>query len=363
MMKGIYMTKRNTMLIVDDNYIGRVMLEQQFRDDYTIISAENGEEAVTLAMKCKDCLAAILLDLYMPVMDGFQVLARLKKFGISDVVPIFVVTIESAADKLKQAFDLGAVDVIEKPFCPSIARQRILNAIELFSHRNHHKMMFDAMNGNNNIYINKSIDIGISVNEMLCSVIEFRGNEDSGHIDRVKRITKLLTSRLSAKHEELKLDRRSVELIGEASVLHDIGKITIPDSILNKSGRLTTEEFEIVKSHSARGCELIDSAAELRNSEFYRYCYDICRYHHERVDGRGYPDRLTGDSIPIWSQIVSVVDVYDALVSKRCYKPAIQHRDALDMMMNGECGAFDTQIMVVFMEISDEIKMMYKNAV
>lgn len=354
------MEKADTIIIVDDNYVGRVILDQLFRDEYNIISAENGEEAIEVIEKNRSRLAAILLDLYMPVMDGFQVLRRLNSTGLTEEIPVFIISVENSGDKIMCAYDLGAADIIEKPFNPHFSRRRISNTIELYNHRRSMKNKLIEQNDTIIAQDGKINELASCVNDMLSSLIEFRSVEGGAHISRVRTMTRLVLSRLTERFEKYSFDKYSIELISDASVLHDIGKIAIPDSILSKPTKLSIDEFELVKGHTTKGCEILASMDFLKGSDIYRYSYDICRHHHERVDGRGYPDRLTGDEIPVWAKIVSIVDVYDSLVSSRCYKPAYYHEKALDMIMNGECGAFDNQVLIVFLELAEEIRMMYR---
>lgn len=355
------MKKAGKLLIVDDNYIGRVILEKQLSDEYDVISAENGQQALELAAEHRKDLSAILLDLYMPVVDGFQALEKFKEMGITDEMPVFVISIENSGEKLSRAYDLGAADIIEKPFNPQVSLKRIRSTVELYANRAELKKIVDMQQSTINRQSREMYGQSMNLSAHLASLIEFRGTEDSGHADRVKSLTEKMLNSYASKHPDAELDEHTIELISEASVYHDIGKISVPDSILLKNDYLTEDELETVRTHAAKGCEILKSVRELEDTELYRYCYDICRWHHERVDGRGYPDRISGERIPLWSHIVGIAEVYDALVSRRSYRPAFSHERAIEMIMNGECGAFRNDVLVVFVELSDEIKMMYRD--
>jgi putative two-component system response regulator len=251
---------------------------------------------------------------------------------------------------LAEAYDMGAVDVITKPFMMNFIRCRISNIIELYMHRNNMmKIINDQM---------ERLDRqNRQLVETLASVVEFRDCESGEHVKRMGRLTRILLQRLSRTYPEYYLPEAEIEKITMASELHDVGKISIPDAILNKPGRLTNEEFEIMKQHTVRGCELLESMpGGTLDSDIYDYSYDICRHHHERWDGRGYPDGLSGDEITIWAQIVSLADVYDALTSPRVYKPPIEPEVAVQMIMNGECGTFNPKMLDVFQKSLDEIR-------
>lgn len=340
---------RNTILIVDDMEINRAILAEGFKDGYHILEAENGQEAVDI-LKENDDIAAVLLDIMMPVMDGLGVLREMKDNGLISHIPVFIITASDSEKTLMDAYNLGAVDIISKPFMMNFLKCRIGGVIELYRHRNELEEIVDEQ-------VKTLNSINRSMVETLASVIEFRDCESGEHVKRISGITEVLMNAVSEMYPEYNYTQMEIEKIAMASVLHDVGKIAIPDGILNKPGRLTNEEFDIMKQHTTKGCEILESMpAGILDKEVYNYSYDICRHHHERWDGRGYPDGLKGDEISICAQIVAIADVYDALTSPRVYKAAFEHEKAVDMIFNGECGTFNPKLLEAFRSSLDKIK-------
>ncbi len=342
--------KRRSILIVDDMDINREILAEAFKDKYDIIEAENGVEAVKHIEDGSEDIAAVLLDMIMPEMNGTEVLKKMNEDGTIIHIPVFIITAENNEDTLMEAYNLGAVDVIVKPFMLTFLRCRIENIIELYSHRND---LEDIVNEQ----VHKFSKFNKSMIEALASLVEFRDCESGEHIKRMCGLTEILMNKVSNMYPEYRLPKSEIDKIVSASVLHDVGKIAISDSILNKPGKLTPEEFEIMKSHTIKGCEILKKMPSLLDDSVYNYSYDIARHHHERWDGRGYPDHLVGDKISIWAQVVSVVDVYDALVSPRVYKNAFDYDVAVKMIMNGECGAFNPKVLKAFELSLDKIRL------
>lgn len=334
--------EKNVILIVDDMEINRVVLAETFKDNYEIIEAENGEEALKV-INSNDKVAAVLLDLLMPVMGGLDVLREMNKSGKINNVPVFIVTGASDDPMLMDAYNLGATDIIAKPIMPDFIKCRINNVLELYRHRYDLESLLEAK-------VEKLNLINQSMIEALANIIEFRDGESGEHVKRISSLSKKILLKLNDKYPEYYLPREEIDKIANASILHDVGKIAIPDSVLTKPGRLTKEEFEIMKSHSVKGCEILSHIPNLLDEDTYKYSYDICRHHHERWDGKGYPDGLSGDEISIWAQAVSIVDVYDALISPRVYKAPFPHDVAVKMIYNGECGTFNPKILEAFNE-------------
>ena len=338
---------KNTILIADDAKINRKMLGMIFEEQYCILEAEDGEEAIRLLEEHKDALAILFLDLMMPKKIGLDVLSYMTEKGYMNLIPVIMITGESNAVSDEKAYEYGVSDIIYKPFEERIVMRRTKNIIELFEKRIELETNLDKRTKE----LRKSQETLEKNNEFLInalsSVVEFRSAEAGEHIIRVKTFTKILLNYIYEYFPEYELKKEQIDLITNASALHDLGKIAIPDHILLKPGKLTEDEFEEMKKHTIYGCELLEKFKQ-EDSEFYQYCYDICRHHHERYDGKGYPDGLKGDEIPIWAQAVSVVDVYDALVSKRVYKSAYDVLEASRMIAAGECGVFSPQIMQVF---------------
>lgn len=339
---------KNSILIVDDQEINRVILAELFKDEYNVLQAENGEQALKI-INSDNSIIAIMLDLIMPVMDGMSVLIELNRSGKIYHTPVFIITAADNMQLLSGAYSLGAVDVISKPFRMCFIKSRISNIIELYRHRDE---LVDVVNEN----VAKIAKLNDKMVEVLATLIEFRDCESGEHVKRIRMITMKLLTRICEMYPEYYLEKEAIDKIAKASILHDVGKIAIPDSILQKPGMLTPEEFEIMKIHTVKGCDILaEMPADIMDEEVYRYSYDICRHHHERWDGRGYPDGLKGDEIPIWAQAVAVADVFDALTSPRVYKAAFDYDTAISMINDGECGLFNPKVLAAFNDVVAEL--------
>lgn len=332
---------KNTILIVDDVEFNRDMLSEILETDYKIMMAEDGEQAIELIHENRDKLAAILLDLMMPKMNGYEVLRVLNTESILEDIPVLIISTEMSVNSEKECFEAGVAEFIHKPFDEQLVRTRVKNIVSLYLYKGHLEETVAKQTQTLRYRNTKLI-------ECLGSVVESRSAESGDHIRRVAEYTKILADELSKSYPEYGLERQDVEVIGRASMLHDIGKIAIPDSILLKPGRFTPDEFEVMKTHSAKGADLIREMDDIWDEEYKVASYEIARHHHERYDGKGYPDGLTGDEIPIAAQIVSVADVYDALISKRCYKEPFGKQKAFEMITGGECGTFSPKLMDCF---------------
>lgn len=341
---------KQQILIVDDEYINRALLAEMFQDEqdvYELVEAENGEEAIRLIEKGHD-IALILLDVVMPVMDGFRVLEYMKEKGLINEIPVILITGETIQDSEDKAYAFGVADVIHKPYYPHIVKRRSGNIIELYQNKRNMEIRLREQEIAIRAQEKQLRENNEFMLDALSSVVESRSAETGDHTRRIKYYTRILAAYLKEHFPQYGVTDAQVDEIASASVLHDVGKIGISDTILLKPGRLTNEEFELMKTHTTIGCELLEKVYRDRTSEFYRYCYDICRHHHERWDGRGYPDHLAGDAIPLSAQLVSVADVFDALVSPRVYKSSFTNEKAFDMIMNGECGQFSPDILKCF---------------
>lgn len=335
------MIKRDTLLIVDDMEVNRAILQNVFKDDYHILEAENGAQALALLNEHHNVIAAVLLDIVMPEMDGYEVLKEMGRKKLLKTVPIIIITSKGSKESESWALELGASDIIVKPFEPKVVWQRVQNIIEL----NLHKLHLEELVEEQAVRLRNSNDMMM---DALSSVIEYRSTESGQHILRIRMFTKILLEEVVHCHPEYDLTQREINIIASASAMHDIGKIAIPDAILNKPGPLTKEEYEIMKTHSMKGCEILAGLPRLGDREYIAYAYNICRYHHERWDGRGYPDGLKGDNTPICAQVVGVADAFDALTSDRVYKKAFSAEKASQMILNGECGTFSPKILECF---------------
>ena len=338
----------NSILVVDDVEINRALLVELFKDEYNVIEAENGTQALEI-INSDNSITAVMLDLIMPVMDGMGVLSEMNRSGKIYRIPVFIITAADDAEMLSAAYGLGAVDIISKPFQMCFIKSRINNIIELYRHRNELAVMVEEN-------IEKINRLGGKMVETLATLIEFRDCESGEHVKRIRYITQVLMTKVSEMFPEYYVDRSGIEKIAMASILHDVGKIAIPDNILKKPGRLSPDEFEIMKIHTVKGCDILaEMPTDIMDHEVYRYSYDICRHHHERWDGRGYPDGLVGDEVSIWAQVVALADVFDALTSARVYKPAYSNEKAIEMINNGECGLFNPKVLKAFNEIAPQI--------
>lgn len=341
------MREDKAILIVDDVDINRAILAEIFKEDYRILEACNGEQAIKIINNDIE-VSAVLLDVLMPKVNGLDVLRCMNKTGKIDRIPVFLITAAESKEMLLEGYKLGAVDIITKPFMAHFLKHRINNVIELYEHRNSLESIVEKQ-------VERLNNMNRSIVELLATVIEFRDCESGEHVRRISGLTKILMKKVSEIYPEYYLSDQEIEKVSTSSILHDIGKISIPDSILNKPGKLTKEEFEIIKQHTIKGCEILKSVPMIMDEGIYNYSYDICRHHHERWDGKGYPDGLSGDDISIWAQVVSVADVYDALTAERVYKDAFPHDVAVQMIYNGECGTFNPKVMHAFQEAMDEI--------
>lgn len=347
------MIKRDTMLVVDDMEVNRAILCEIFNDHYRMLEADNGRKALEIIEGEKERLAIILLDIVMPEMDGFQVLENIYQTVMHEV-PVMLITGDTTAMPEERGFDLGVADVVRKPFEAHIIRRRVANVVNLWDHKNNLEELVKEQTVQLRQTTNKIIDT-------LSTVVEFRDLESGEHITRIKGFTRILLNYVMKKYPEYGITQDQKEKIIQASVMHDVGKIAIPDHILLKPGKLTDEEFEIMKQHTVKGCDIINTISFIDDKEFFRYCYEICRHHHERYDGRGYPDRLKGEDIPISAQIVSLADVYDALVSERVYKKAFTPDQAYEMIQSGQCGTFSPKILECFKMAKGEFEELKKS--
>lgn len=336
------------ILIVDDSQINREILAEMLGDEYRIHDAASGKECIKLLDQYGTGISLVLLDIVMPEMDGFEVLDYMAEHHWIEDIPVIMISSEDSVSYIRKAYELGVSDYISRPFDAHVVYQRVLNTIKLYAkQRRLITLVSDQMyerDKNNRMMVS-----------ILSQIVEFRNGESGSHVVNIKRITELLLDRLPMRTNKYTLSSTEQLLIPMAAALHDIGKIGIDDKILNKPGRLTKEEFEIMKTHSAIGANMLESLEQFHDEPLIKIAHDICRWHHERYDGRGYPDGLKGDEIPISAQIVSIADVYDALVSERVYKKAYTHEKAMDMILNGECGTFNPVLLECLKDIQDEL--------
>ena len=340
---------KDKVLIVDDSELNREFLSDILEDDYELLLSENGFDALIQMKNNLNDIALVLLDLVMPEMDGFKVLSYMKKYNWIQDIPVVIISSDFSAENIEKAYELGAEDFINRPFNVSIVKRRVSNLITLYAKQKKLKNIVTQQ-----IYEKeKRSNLMISI---LSHIVEFRNGESGLHVLHINNITEKLLHSLVRNHEDIRLSSSEIALIRTASSLHDIGKISIPTEILNKPGRLTQEEFEIMKTHSQIGSDMLSSLKLGKKDPLIQVSYEICRWHHERWDGRGYPDGLKGDEIPLSAQVVSLADVYDALTSERCHKKAIPHEEAMQMILDGKCGAFNPKLLAALIDIEDDLK-------
>ena len=341
------MSLKPKILIADDSAMNRAILVEMLGDGYDVIEAENGREAVRVLQTAPE-IDLLLLDIMMPEMDGFEVLEQMKRYGWIDEVPVVMISAENGSAYVERAYDLGATDFISRPFDMAIVRRRVTNTLMLYTKQ---KQLVGLVA--RQVYENqKSNNLMINI---LSHIVEFRNGESGSHVLHIHTATELILNHLVKKTDKYKLSAADIAMIGTASSLHDIGKINIPEEILNKPGRLTKEEFDIMKTHTTIGAHILENLPFQQDEPLVKVSYEICRWHHERWDGRGYPDGLKGEEIPIAAQVVALADVYDALTSERCYKKAFDHDTAVRMILNGECGTFNPLLMECLTEVADEL--------
>ena len=345
-------TERNkpTVLIVDDSSMNCDMLTSMLQDDFKLITASNGEECIDVLNKYGFGISLVLLDIFMPVMDGFEVLAYMNKNNLLNDIPVIMISGADSESFIRRAYSMGASDYISRPFDEKVVYRRVYNIIKLFGKQRRLTSLAERQAREQEKNSRIVIDI-------FSRLMEFRSGESEMHfVRRVNIVTELLAEELMKKTDKYKLSWADCSLIETASSLHDVGKAYIDTDILNKPGKLTKEEFEKVKLHTVLGEQMLDGITAYKDEKLLKIAKEICRWHHERYDGSGYPDGLKGDEIPISAQLVSVADVYDALVSKRAYKDAYSHDEAVHMILNGECGSFNPLLLECFKEISKKIR-------
>ena len=340
--------ERAKILIVDDDAMNRAVLSDLLCDEYDIIEAKDGEEALLILEKDAQDITLVLLDMVMPGRDGLEVLAVMNEKGWIKGTPVVMISAETSSKQVSKAFELGVTDFIYRPFDQMVVQTRVRNTIRLYV-----KQMQLSELVTNKIYERtRNSDMLISI---LSHIVEFRNGESGQHVLHIKTLTDILLRALLRRSDEYNITEDDINSIATASAMHDIGKITIPSEILNKPGRLTPEEFEIMKQHSMNGAKMLDGMHFFKNESLMKYTYEICRWHHERWDGRGYPDGLKENEIPISAQVVSIADVYDALTSDRCYKKAFPHEKALAMISNNECGVFNPLLLECLNDVANTL--------
>ena len=341
--------EKPVILLVDDSMMNRMMLASILGEDYRILEAENGKRCLEQLRAKAGQISLVLLDINMPVMDGFEVLRTMNTNHTIEDVPVIMISSDDSEEVIRKAYELGASDYVNRPFDAKIVYRRVSNTIKLYAkQRRLVQMVSDQIRARE-----KNTDVLVGV---LSQIVEFRNGESGSHVRHIRVITETLLHRLMELTNRYDLTPEQQGNIPLASALHDIGKIGIDEAILNKPGRLTAEEFAVIKTHSMLGAEMLQKTESFADQPLLQTAYEIARWHHERWDGKGYPDGLKGDDIPISAQLVSMADVYDALTSERCYKKAFPHETAVQMITNGECGAFNPLLIQCLLDVQGELK-------
>ena len=358
---------RDTILIFEDDVESRKKLAEIFQDKYKVLGASDEREGLKILREHATSIAVVLVNLMIPVKDNFQVMQRLGEKKFLTRIPFIMITSEKTAEYEKKGYECGMVSYIKKPFHSGIVRQLVDNVVEVFQY----KMQLEVTVKNQteklkkqNEMLKKLTEKQKHMNEViinsLSNIVEFRNLESEQHIKRIRELSMCLGTSVMKLYPEYALTEEKIEIIGWASSLHDIGKIVIPDNIILKAGKLNDDEYEVIKSHTTKGAEIIEKLINLDNEVLCEYAYDIARHHHEKYDGNGYPDGLKGEEISIAAQIVSLVDVYDALTSKRVYKAAYETDKAFQMIINGQSGAFSSKLLKAFTEVREDFETIIK---
>lgn len=342
------MEPKQKILIVDDSEINRAMLKEILGEGYEYLEAENGLRAIEILRRRTD-IALVLLDLIMPEMDGFDVLRVMQCYAWQEEIPVIVISAAEDNRSVERAYDMGVADYIRRPFERVMVLRRVKNALMLYAKQKRLTRLVTDQ-------VYEKEHNGVLMISILSHVVEFRNSESGQHVLHIRTLTDLLLHQLVQKTDRYQLDESDISLISTASALHDIGKIMIPEEILNKPGRLTEEEYATIKTHTTEGARILKGLAIGQDEPLVKVAHAICRWHHERWDGGGYPDRLKGDEIPIAAQVVALADVYDALTSERCYKQSYSHEKAVDMILHGECGSFNPLLMECLKESSELLR-------
>ena len=340
---------RYRILIVDDSEMNRMILSEMLKGEFEILEAENGSACLDMLSRYEMKISLILLDIVMPGMDGFGVLEYMNRNNLIKDIPVIMISGEDSGEVIKRAYEMGVSDYIKRPFDMEVVHRRVLNTIKLYAKQRR----LVAMVMNQVFEKEKNSRMLISV---LSEIVEFRNGESGTHVLNINTLTTMILEQLVKKTDKYHLSWSNRMLISTASSLHDIGKIGIDEKILNKPGRLTPEERKIMEKHTVIGADMLANLPMYEDEPLMKVAYQICRWHHERYDGKGYPDGLKGEEIPISAQVVALADVYDALTSERVYKKAYSHEEAVQMICNGECGTFNPLLLECLCEIQDHIK-------
>ncbi len=355
--------KLKTVLITDDVELNRGILKEILKDDYNLLEASDGYETMQVLTEHYDIISAVLLDVVMPNMDGFTVLEKMHEEKMLEKIPVLLVSADNSIEFERKGYQKGAFDFIHKPFDGTVVKARLKRAVDLYESKNHLEQIVEDQTDTLEKQVKQlkrqekiQKQTNTNIVDVMSSIVEFRSLESGQHVKRMKYYSRIIANRVMKNAPQYHLTPKDVDMISEASSLHDMGKIAIPDSVLLKPGKLTPEEFEVMKTHAEKGAEIVNELEWVQDANIHQLSYEICKYHHEKYDGKGYPMGLKGDEIPIAAQIVSLADVFDALTSDRVYKKAFSCDQAYTMIMNGECGAFSPIMQQCLTECLDDLK-------
>ena len=340
--------RRQSVLIVDDSELNRKMLGQMLGSRFDIAEAASGEACLQLLEQNATGISIVLLDIHMPGIDGFTVLEEMNQKNLLEQIPVIMISSEDTVDAVRRAFDLGASDYISRPFDAKVVYQRIINTIQLYAKQRR----LSAMAADLAFEKERASRMMIGI---LSQVVEKRNGESRDHVQRVAQLTSMLLAGLAQKTDRYPLTREMRRTIATAAALHDIGKMEICEDLLHKKGPLTEAERRTLQSHTLLGAQMLEEQPECRDDAFARTAYNICRWHHERYDGGGYPDGLQGEQIPIEAQVVGLADVYERLVSRPVDGHARTHSEVVQMICTGVCGAFNPLLLDCLQDMEGEI--------
>lgn len=340
--------RRQSVLIVDDSELNRKMLGQMLGSRFDIAEAASGEACLQLLEQNATGISIVLLDIHMPGIDGFTVLEEMNQKNLLEQIPVIMISSEDTVDAVRRAFDLGASDYISRPFDAKVVYQRIINTIQLYAKQRR----LSAMAADLAFEKERASRMMIGI---LSQVVEKRNGESRDHVQRVAQLTSMLLAGLAQKTDRYPLTREMRRTIATAAALHDIGKMEICEDLLHKEGPLTEAERRTLQSHTLLGAQMLEEQPECRDDAFARTAYNICRWHHERYDGGGYPDGLQGEQIPIEAQVVGLADVYERLVSRPVDGHARTHSEVVQMICTGVCGAFNPLLLDCLQDMEVEI--------
>ena len=343
---------RQQILIIDDSEFNRMMLTEMLQEDFRILEAADGIEGLEIMKTCGQDIALVLLDIIMPEIDGFQVLEEMNKTHMIEDIPVVMITSDATDSNIRKAYDMGVSDYIARPFDSRVVYRRVANTIKLYAKQK--RLVSIIVNQSKAKEKHNSMMV-----EILSRVVSYRDGESEMHIQGINRITELLLEKLSSKYPEYRLSGPECQRISKAAMLHDIGNIGIDKRLLDKQGELTDSELETVKTHTVRGELFIRSFENYEYEPFLKTAAQICRWHHERYDGSGYPDGLKGDEIPVAVQMVSIADVYDSLICRQPYREAYSCEEAFNMIAEGRCGSFNPLMVECLGEIIGSLKNIY----